>query len=293
MLSRLKYLLAILPIILLLVFIFDKIITVYNITATTEVIECYSKQRPSNRINLFNAKIYTLEDGEGWQLEDKLIANSFSGTLQLGDSTNIKLERIAHGPLLIEIERDQPGIAATLRSNTSKDLKHEDIPDLLFVEIHNIDSILNSNTSVVIPLFGKIELGKSIEIETENEYSLLLRDGDVTMTGYTSIGKSSFPAGHEKLFLGDKLIFNDYNSIGIASMSTEPAIQVSYRAIGNEAKIIKPGPKDQEDGYRFSASIFSRFQYDKHFQTLSILVGILIFFITLADFYLTVQEKNQ
>lgn len=293
--SRLAPYLIIAIIVMLLIFIFDKIHTVYNITATTEIIECYSNQKPNSRINLFDADIYTLEKKEegGWELHESLLAKSFKGTLELGDSTNIKLERIAHGALLIEIERASSGTAAILRSNSSKDLKHKAIPDILFIEINNVDSILNSNTSVVIPLSGKIDLGKSIEIESENEYSLLLKEGDITMTGYTSIGNSSFPAGSEKLYLGDKLVFNDENSIGIASLNTGPAIQVSYRAIGDEARVIKPGPKNQEDGYRFSASIFSRFQHDKPFQAFSIILGITLYFITVADFYITLKEKKE
>lgn len=270
----------------LFLFIFDTIHTIYNITANTEIIKCYSKQKPSSRINLFNATLYKLDTIDGWQLTEKLIDKSFQGSVELSDSTKIKMERVANGPLLVEIERPTRGVVATLRESGSGIEKITLVEDILFIEIHNIDSLLNSNTSIVIPFTGKVELGKSIEIESDNEYSLLLKSGDITMTGFTSFGGNYFVAGHEKLYLGDKLIFDDENSIGIATVNTESAIQVSYRAIGHEARIIKPGPKNQESGYRFSASIFSRFKYDKIFQSLSIIVGILIFLITVCDFYL-------
>ena len=278
---------------LLLLFIFDSIKTIYNVTATTEIISFHSSQKPSSRINLFDADIYTLKAlKNSWQSEEVLVEKSFSGSVEIYDSTTVKIERIGNGPLLIELVRPQGGRVASLRGSNTQGQKLTSIDEIMFIEIHNIDSLVNNNISVVIPLSGEIILGKSIEVESNNEYSLLLQEGDITMTGYTKFGKKYFVAGQEKLYLGDKLIFDDKNSIGIATVNTKPAIQVSYRAVGEQAKIIKPGPRDSESGYTFAASTFSRFKYDSFFQGLSILAGFLLFVLKIWDTFSKVQQSK-
>jgi len=267
--------------------IFDRINTIFNVTAQTEVISCYTDQKPSSRINLFAADIYTIEDE---------IAKSFEGSIELSDSVNIKMERISNGPLLIEIERVTGGVVAKLRSFNERKKTPILVHDLIFIEISKIDSLLDNNASIVIPITGHIKLGNSIDIESDNEYSLLLRAGDITMTGVTSLFNSHFVAGNEKLYLGDQLIFDDKNSIGIATINEQPAIQVSYRGIDKHARILKPGPKDFKSGYQISASIFSRFKYDNSFQIGSIIIALLISTITILDFYynhIKKQKKNK
>lgn len=278
-----------------LLVVFDKISTVFNVTARTEIIKSYSKQKPLSRINLFDADIYTLVEDRYKLPTDTLLAKSFNGSLELSDSVSMKMERIANGPLLLELEKPNGGNVAVLRSRNSYGAASViDFPtDILFVEIHEIDSLINNNVSIVIPISGKIELGNSIDIESDGEYSLLLRSGDVTMTGYTSFNGNYFVAGQERLFLGDKLVFDDENAIGVATINDEPALQVSYRAIGNEARIIKPGPRDNESAYVFSASLFSRFKYDKFFQGLSIILAIVLSVTSIGDFYMNHLRDGQ
>ena len=276
--------LLLLVLICILTFMLDRIKTVYNVTATTELIKCQVFQKPLSRINLYGAKVYTLALDDYANFTEVELFSNFNGSVELSDSVNIRLERLAHGSFLMEFESMKAQEVLTLRD--SKSGSDTLLSDIIYVEIGNIDSLINNNVSILIPFTGKVELGKSIDKESDNEYSLVLREGEIVMTGFTSVFKQSFVAGKEDLQLGDKLVFDDENSIGFAVVNEEPAIQVSYRAMAREARIIKPGPKDMESGYKFSASIFSRFKYDKIFQGLSIFIGVVLTIVTLLDFVL-------
>ena len=274
----------------LLVLLCEQITTTYNVTATTEFIECYSERKPISRINLKNSSLFTLKEDEDLFITEKQLAARFNGTVELADSVHIKLERVARGSLLVEIERENGGVVAWLRN--IGDVESLPVDDILFIEVKEIDSLLNANQTIIIPINGEVSLGRSVDIESPGESSLIVRGGDITMTGYTKFTNSSFAAGSERLFLGDRLVFDDKHAIGFVSVNNEPAIQASYRAIGKEARIIKPGPKDMNSGYKFSASLFARFKYDKIFQTISILFGIVLTLTSILDFLINYKNSK-
>ena len=270
----------------------ERILTIFNVTANTEILECYSDQKQLSNINLFDAEIYTMEDDVDLIYVEKQLYSGFKGMMALNDSVVLKMERLSHGSLLLEAERPTGGIVATLKEFETGKVMNVD--DIIFITINKIDSLIDHNASIVLPFSGTVKLGKSIDVESDNEYSLVLRDGDITMTGYTPLTNSYFVAGKEKLYLGDMLTIDDDKAIGFATVNESPAIQVSYRTIGKEARIIKPGPKDMNSGYRFSATIFSRFKYDAIFQRISILFAVILTCVTIGDFLLNVyNQKNQ
>lgn len=282
-----------------LIILLEEVNTIFNVTAQTEIVSCYSEQKPISRINLFDANLYKLVESQGWEMKDTLIEKSFKGSIELSAGVNITMERVSNGSLLLEFEKPSGGLVAKIRSFERQADKPKEVQDLLFVEIVNIDSLINNNTSIVIPISGSIRLGSSLDIESDNEYTLLLRDGNIAMTGVPKISNSHFASGHEKLYLGDRLVLEDENSIGLATVNHEPSIHVSYRAYGKEARIIKPGPKDFASGYKISASIFSRFKYDKYYQTGSIIIALILSILTILDVYMshffdrTKKSKNE
>ena len=66
-------------IVLVLSLLFDKISTVYNISATSEVVKYKTLQKPISRTNLYNAKVYG--EYHSYLDEYELLFNSFSGNL--------------------------------------------------------------------------------------------------------------------------------------------------------------------------------------------------------------------
>jgi hypothetical protein len=159
----------------------------------------------------------------------------------------------------------------------------------MLIEIKNVDSLLNSGISIVYPLSGIVELGKSVDVEIYNETSPILRSGDISMTGYSNFGKGKyFDAGNEKLYLGDCLEFGEKEVIGFVAVNDNPALQVAYRVEADEAIVRKPGPKGKNSGYRISASLYDRFINDLFFQGLSLIFAALIVFTSITDFKINI-----
>ena len=257
---------------------FANINTLFNITAHTEIVAFQTAKKPISRYNLNNASVYVTDD-----FSFKNIYTSFNGSLELNKDVHVKIERMSQGSIILELEglNEEP-IGNLYDSNNAQVYT---ATDYMLIEIHKVDSLLNSGKSIVFPLSGFVELGKSVDVEIYDETSPVLRTGDITMTGYTNFGGGKyFEAGSEKLYLGDRLEFKNAEAIGFVAVNDNPALQVSYRIEAEEAVIIKPGPKSNNSGYRISASIYDRFINDQLFQGISLIFASLIAIMSLLDF---------
>jgi hypothetical protein len=261
----------------LLVF-FDNINTLFNITAHTEIIKFQTVNKPISRYNLNNASIHVTEN-----YDFKNIYKSFNGSLEINKNVNVELERISSGDIFFSLEnKNGESIGNLFNSNNTKVFEAN---DYMLIEIHNVDSLLNKGVSIVFPLSGIVELGKSVDVEIFRETSPVLRTGDITMTGYSNFGSGQyFEAGSKKLYLGDCLEFEDKEAIGFVAVNDNPALQVSYRIEAEQAIIRKPGPKGKDSGYKISASLYDRFANDRLFQGLSMIFAALLVVFTLGDF---------
>jgi len=254
----------------LLLLFFDNINTLFNITAHTEIVKFKTTSKPISRYNLNNASIYVAED-----FEFKEIHTAFNGSLEINKDVNVELERIANGAIYFSLESESGNSVGNLYNNSNAKIYTAN--DYMLIEIHKVDSLLNNGVSIVFPLSGIVELGKSVDVEIFEETSPVLRSGDISMTGYSDfIGNGQyFEAGSEQLHLGDCLEFEDKEAIGFVAVNDNPALQVSYRIEAEEAVVRKPGPKGKNSGYRISASLYDRFVNDRYFQALSLIFATL------------------
>jgi hypothetical protein len=250
--------------------LFDNINTLFNITAHTEIVKFKTVSKPISRYNLNNAYIHVVEG-----FEFKEIQRSFNGSLEINKDVNVELERIANGAIIFSLETESGNSVANLYNKNNSKIYTGN--DYMLIEIHKVDSLLNSGVSIVFPLSGIVELGKSVDVEIFDETSPILRSGDISMTGYSDfIGDGQyFEAGSEQLYLGDCLEFEDKEAIGFVAVNDNPALQVSYRIEAEEAVVRKPGPKGKNSGYRISASLYDRFVNDRFFQGLSLIFATL------------------
>lgn len=271
---------------LILLLFFDNINTLFNITAHTEIIKFHTTSKPISRYNLNNASIHVAQN-----YEFKEIYNSFNGSLEINKDVNVELERISNGAIIFSLENEDGKSIGNLYNASNS--KIYTASDYMLIEIHEVDSLLNSGVSIVFPLSGIVELGKSVDVEIFEETSPVLRSGDISMTGYSNfIGKGQyFEAGSEQLYLGDCLEFKDKEAIGFVAVNDNPALQVSYRIEAEEAVVRKPGPKANNSGYRISASLYDRFVNDRLFQGLSLIFATLIALSTVFDFVQNIKKS--
>ena len=257
--------------------LFDNINTLFNITAHTEIIKFHTVNKPISRYNLNNASIHITEN-----YNFKEIYSSFNGTLELNKNVDVEIERISQGAIIISIEGENgKSIGNLFNSNNKKVFKAN---DYMLIEINKVDSLLYNGISIVFPLSGIVELGKSVDVEIYEETSPVLRTGDITMTGYSNFGGGRyFDAGSKKLYLGDFLEFEDKDGIGFVSINDNPALQVAYRIEADQAIIRKPGPKGKNSGYIISASVYDKFINDSLFQGISLIFAMLLILFSLID----------
>jgi len=271
-----------------LLLFFNRINTLFNITAHTEIVKFQTVSKPISRYNLNNASIYVAES-----YDFKNIFNSFNGSLGINKDVNVEIERISNGAIFFTLESENGTSVGNLYNTNNT--KVYTVKDYMLIEIYEVDSLLNNGVSIVFPLSGIVELGKSVDVEIFNETSPVLRSGDISMTGYSVfLGRGQyFEAGSEKLYLGDCLEFEGKEAIGFVAVNDNPALQVSYRIEAEEAIIRKPGPKGKDSGYRISASFYDRLLNDRIFQGWSLIFAALVVINAFFDLYNHIRELKK
>ena len=270
---------------LVLLVFFDNINTLFNITAHSEIIKFQTVNKPISRYNLNNASIYITDN-----YDFKNIYNEFNGSLEINKNVKVEIERISQGNIIFLLETENGASIGNLyNSNNQNVLKAN---DYMLIEIKKVDSLINNGISIVFPLSGYVELGKSVDVTIFEETNPVVRTGDITMTGYSNYGSGKyFEAGNEKLYLGDFLEFDKKEAIGFVSVNDNPALQVAYRIEADEAIIRKPGPKGKNSGYRISASLYDKFKNERFFQGLSMIFAALLVITNLIDFTKNIFKK--
>jgi len=278
--SYIKYfIVAIYLVILLLmlnVFVFDKIVTVFNISAESETLTCDFVIKPLSSVNLHNAEVYNY---------DSTLLSKFDGRFAINAGTKMYVERIGSGPLLLEFTCGGCSSVGSFYS-AAGDRRVLKAADYLYVEIQGIDSLRAIGQSIIVPYTGIVTVGNSVEIELPNTTTPVLRKGVVSMAGISSVGAKPFLAGTEELFLGDMVKFQDSMAIGFVYLDEDPAFKTTFRVQAREGVIIKPGPKTKNAGHHIHATLYDRFTSDSLFQGISLLFGVLLVFISIANFLL-------
>ena len=161
-----------------LLLFFNNINTLFNITAHTEIVKFQTVSKPISRYNLNNASVYVAEN-----YDFKKILHSFNGSLEINEDVNVEIERISNGAIFFSLQSENGNAVGNLYNNNNS--KVYTANDYMLIEIHKVDSLLNNGISIVFPLSGIVEVGKSVDVEIFNETSPVLRSGDISMTGYS------------------------------------------------------------------------------------------------------------
>ena len=291
--SYLKWLSAIIVIVFFVYFLLSRIaapiVTIYNVEAQTERLRFTTLDDNTSRFNILRADVFNYDTDQ--------ILEQFNGSLQLNNGVDIDFERISSGPVIMTITHETEESVGNFYAGDSGELILEG-PAFIDIILNDVDSLLEEGISMVFPLSGKIELGRSVDFEIFGESTPLLQSGNISMTGYALWGNSYFEAGQKSLGMGDYLIFEkeDEKAYGFLTVNDSPGLQIAYRIEAKEARIIKPGPRDSDSGYPISASLYDRLVGDRIFQGGSILIATLLLIMTvitfIMDFSLFRKESN-
>jgi hypothetical protein len=266
--------------------ILNPIKTIYNVTASTEKTKCIIKDIGNSSFNIYKAMIY---DEKG-----KLIAKDFTGNFRYYSVANAEFERISNGPLIISIYNDTVSTVGGLYKEENP-ISITKIKNRIDIVMNGIDLIIQDGKSIIIPISGNIDIGNDVAGQVEGIMAPVLLNGTVTMTGYSNFTSNYFNAGEEKLYLGDRLIFESdtLEGIGFIKVSEEKAMNISYRVEAKQAKILKPGPRTAESGQKIGATIYDRLLNDKLFQIISLVAATSGLLATIGSFIMDYIKFKQ
>ena len=265
--------------------LFNNVQTSFNVVAQTEYLEFSANQNVLSSYNLSNAKIY---------YGDSIPYKNFNGVIKLADSITVQFIRNTQNDLYISIisKASNKKIAQLF---DEEETYLESFYDHVNINIEQTDSLVKSGISLLYPIRGSIELGRSVDFLSVGDIIPILRSGQIVMIVKSLFGRKHFIAGEDKLELGDVLRIKNNTGIGFVSITENSNyLATAFRAKGSEAHIIKPGPKLRNKkgdiGIVVSASLLDRFLNDSFFAAISSIIAILIFGISLTTFFFDFQE---
>lgn len=245
--------------------------TVFDVVALTERLEFRPAEGPRSRWVLDEALL--VDGGMG-------SARPFTGSFEPADSTTVIIERIALGPIWIQVRAERPGASAgTLYSENDEMIGVA--PDRIDFEIHDVGERAAAGRTTVLPLRGAITTGRPVAFETGGT-TAVLRSGRVQLLAVPHFGSTAFAAGEVRLEAGDEFRVLDARgqAHGMVTADERPALTVAYRTEGREAAVIRPSGGE----YPVSISFLDRTLRDPLFRALSLLMGGLVGLATVLTF---------
>ena len=262
--------LILLPIFLIIIIICP-VPSTFSISVKTELIKFETIDDNNSKIPLYNVKQLNNYNETTYQKE------RIDGTFEVADSTVTSIERIANGDVFITIESLSGKSVGTFYSADGDEINEQAGE---FVEFY-IDSIVNRvdrGETIIIPVTGKIDIGRSINYEIHGNSTAIVRSGKVTVIGKSIFGGNYFKSDSYDLNIGDQFSVKNPKSkaYGFVTINEESGMAAAYKIIGKRGSIITPGPIDDNSGYEVSTSLLSRFLNDP------IIKGVLLAFAILG-----------
>jgi hypothetical protein len=184
------------------------------------------------------------------------------GEVSFSPGTRITLERISAGPLRI--------IAVASRRAESAGVLHDSGGNLIgslgpyvVMTISNVEERAKRGHSVVLPVLGSIEVGRS---GPNPAGRAMLRSGTVTLLGQSLLGSSRYAAGTADLRAGDRFtVLRPHGpAVGFMQVDERPALTVAYRVLGTSGQVSRFASK----GYSVGTSLRERVLSDSVLQGL-------------------------
>lgn len=258
---------------LLYVLFLAPITTTFNVAVNTERIEYTTLDKNNSRLILMDAEIANL---------DSILVSNFEGNIELNSNVKVTIERISSGPISIVLENESGESVGKVYNGSNGELMYE-ASEFLDIYVYDIVKKTEAGQTFIFSIEGDVNIGRSVNYEIFGESTALLRDGEVKMIGKSFFSNDNFEAGSIALNLGDRLVFDDIQSktFGFVTINENPCMKAAYRVASKHARVIKPGPQNENNGYIISASFINMILNDRNIQGLIILIGAIIGLTTL------------
>lgn len=268
-------LVLVLLLLLLYVLFIAPITTTFNVAVNTERIEYTTLDKNNSRLILMDAEIANL---------DSVLVTNFEGNIKLNTNVKVTIERISSGPINIILENEAGESVGKIYNGNNGELIHE-ASEFLDIYVYDIVKKTEEGQTFIFSIDGDVNIGRSVNYEIFGESTALLRDGEVKMIGKSFFSNDNFEAGSVTLNLGDRLVFDDIQSktFGFVTINENPCMKAAYRVASKHARVIKPGPQNENNGYIISASFINMILNDRNIQGLIILIGAIIGLTTLIN----------
>ena len=190
-------------------------------------------------------------------------SETFTGAIELNSGVEVMIERVSIGPVQIECEAFEGGSVGTLideHEHVVKELGSE-----VTIEIRDPSARAREGDSVVIPVSGRVEIGREINYASGSGHAML-RSGDVTLLGRSILGSTRYEAGRVQLDPADRFHVESPEdaAFGVVVADERPALSVIYRVVGKRGVVTRFGAR----GYDVTASIRARLINDNAVQGL-------------------------
>ena len=257
--------LALLPLIIIVIAMNLPWQATFSINAQTEVAEFETGQQ--NVPNWFIETERIRIDG--------IDADPFSGQLEIGSETRVRLVRLQNGPLRLTVDQAGQGPVATL---------YDEAENRVATARERLQAIVAvpQGEATTLPIAGRAVIGDTIFSQSV-ETSPVLLDGHVQVFGRYVIGRNRFAAQQAPLDSGDRLEL-DYSSTApgghglIRVQRDRPGVQVVFHADADAVRILRFGTA----GYELSPSLWARVSADPLYQSLLAIYAVLLPAIGLA-----------
>ncbi len=257
--------LALLPLIIIVVTMSLNWEATFSASARTEVVEF-----DTGRHNVPN-----------WFVEferlriDGLDFEPFSGQLEIGADTLVRLVRFQTGAVRLTLERRESGPTAVIYDQAENRVAIVEQRLQAFIS-------LPAGRAVSFPVAGRAVIGDTVFAQTI-ETSPVLLEGHVQAFGLYAIGRNRFAAQEARLDSGDRLemeyIEPGFGGHGMIRIEPDlPGLHVVFHADGKSVRIIRFGTA----GYELSPSVWSRISADPLYQSLLAIYAVLLPAIGLA-----------
>jgi len=213
--------------------------TLFNVTATTEIVEIESfKIAKKHSKNGSKEKNDQMTAFPPWRLNDAKIYDScdedfdfLSGTLKINPTTLIEFRRVDTKELIISLVSEDSDSVGFINLNSGN--KH------LLSDCVGIELITNSNTSYTFPFDGKIFIGNDMKEDVSR--SPILYNGTVGIADKAVLSQEYYSAEKYELAIGDKFSIRNQStqSSGFIFVNNEPGMKITYRGKGVNGVISK------------------------------------------------------
>lgn len=262
-----------LPFIVLLIIVLNDYYT-YSVTAKTELIEFITEDVEWSKIPLDNVKVLNYNGNT---------IDTLSGAFKINKGSITKISRIGKGNVVIQIILSDTTSTSVGAFYSDKDEFIRDASNFVELHIDDIKNRVDMGETIIIPMSGTINLGRTVNYETFGSSTAIVRKGKVILLGKYFLSKDYFKSASFDLNIGDEFRVEEQikNAYGFATINENSAMTVAYKVFGKKGKISIPGPVGKGSGYYLSGSLYSRFENDPLVKALSIVVFSLASLVTL------------